>query len=160
MPGPENWRIDKSVEGLYLLLFRVEASDAPNSASNIGGNTIPTGAVAGFAMPTLRYYVGNSSNTNIRQITKTNFDSGEIEIQLLPVILRWKAVENTRIYRLEISDETDKTVFSAVVLSSAKQYQLPSFVRGLVASKQLKWRVTALDEVGKTLDESKFFEVK
>ncbi|MDQ3131270.1 MAG: hypothetical protein M3Q99_10990 [Acidobacteriota bacterium] len=159
LPGQETWRIDKSVEGLYLL-FRVEASDAPNSASNIGGNTIPTGAVAGFAMPTLRYYVGNSSNTNIRQITKTNFDSGEIEIQLLPVILRWKAVENTRIYRLEISDETDKTVFSAVVLSSAKQYQLPSFIHQFVASKQLKWRVTALDEAGKTLDESKFFEVK
>ena len=36
LPGPENWRIDKSVEGMYLLLFRVEASDASNSAADIG----------------------------------------------------------------------------------------------------------------------------
>ena len=32
LPGPENWRIDKSVEGLYLLLFRVEASDAQSGS--------------------------------------------------------------------------------------------------------------------------------
>ncbi len=160
LPGPENWRIDKTVEGMYLLLFRVEASDAPDSASNIGGATLPTGAVAGFAMPTLRYYVGNSTNTNIQQITKTNLISGELSNQPLPIILRWKAVADTKIYRLEIEDNENKKIFSAVVLPSFKQYQLPSFIRELTVSKQLKWRVTAFDAGGKTLEESKLADVK
>ncbi|MCY7345647.1 MAG: hypothetical protein LH614_05435 [Pyrinomonadaceae bacterium] len=160
LPGPENWRIDKTVEGMYLLLFRVEASDAPDSVSNIGGETLATGAVAGFAMPTLRYYVGNSTNTNIQQITKTNLISDELSDQPLPIILRWKTVADTKIYRLEIEDNENKKIFSAVVLPSVKQYQLPSFIRELTVSKQLKWRVTAFDASGKTLEESKLADVK
>ncbi|MCD9186380.1 MAG: hypothetical protein LUM44_08090 [Pyrinomonadaceae bacterium] len=152
LPGPENWRIDKTIEGMYILLFRVEASDAPNSSSNIGGNTIPTGAVAGFSMPTLRYYVGNSSNTEIRQITQTNFGANEAENHLLPIILRWNLSENARFYRVEIEDETNKKIFSAIVLPTVKQYQLPSFIRQLAVSKQLKWKIVAVDENGKELE--------
>ena len=157
LPGPENWRIDKSVEGMYLLLFRVEASDASDSASNIGTQTIATGAVAGFQMPTLRYYVGNSSNTAIQQITKPDDLADNL---ILPIVLRWKGVADARLYRLEIEDEENKKVFSAVVLHATRQYQLPSFVRELASSKQLKWRVVATDGNGKTLDESKLIEVK
>lgn len=160
LPGPENWRIDKSVEGMYLLLFRVEASDASDSASNIGSETIATGAVAGFSMPTLRYYVGNSSNTNIQQITKTNLSPDEFSEQFLPVILRWKTVTDTKIYRLEIADETGKNIFSAVVLNTIKQYQLPSFIRQLINSKQLKWRIIAIGDSDKIIEESKYTEVK
>ena len=142
---------------MYLLLFRVEASDATNSASNIGSQTIATGAVAGFQMPTLRYYVGNSSNTNIRQVTKSDVDADRL---VFPIILRWKDVADARLYRLEIEDEENKKVFSAVVLPSTKQYQLPSFVRELSSAKQLKWRVIAIDAAGKTVNESKFTQVK
>lgn len=157
LPGPENWLIDKSVEGLYILLFRVEASDASDSISNIGPQTIATGAVAGFKMPTLRYYVGNSSNAGIQQITKPDDFSDAL---LLPIVLRWKDVADARLYRLEIEDEENKKVFSAVVLPATRQYQLPSFVRQLTSAKQLKWRVVAIDAAGKTLDESKLIEVK
>lgn len=158
LSGPENWRIDKAIEGMYILLFRVEASDAPNSSSNIGGNSIPTGAVAGFPMPTLRYYVGNSSNTEIRQITKTNFES-QTENQLLPIILRWNFIENAKFYRVEIEDETNKKVFSAIVLPTVKQYQLPSFIRQLAVSKQLKWKVIAIDENGKESEHKSLADV-
>lgn len=158
LPGPENWRIDKTIEGMYILLFRVEASDAPNSSSNIGGNELPTGAVAGFPMPTLRYYVGNSSNTEIRQITKTNFEA-PTEIQLLPIILRWDFRENAKLYRVEIEDETNKKVFSAVILPTVKQYQLPSFIRQLAVSKQLKWKIVAVDENGEETEHKPFANV-
>lgn len=157
LPGPENWRIDKSVEGMYLLLFRVEASDASDSTSNIGSQTIATGAVAGFQMPTLRYYVGNSSNTAIQQITKSDDLADSL---ILPIVLRWKGVADARLYRLEIEDQENKKVFSAVELPTIRQYQLPSFVRELAAAKQLKWRVVAIDISGKTIDESKFADVK
>lgn len=160
LPGPENWRIDKTVEGMYLLLFRVEAADAPNSASDTGADTLATGAVAGFPMPTLRYYIGNSSNTDIRQITKTNLTTNEFADPQLPITLRWKDVEGAKLYRLEIRDEADRKVFSAIVPSPARQYQLPSFVRELTAAKALKWQFIAVDATGKTLEESDFIEVK
>jgi hypothetical protein len=160
LPGPENWRIDKSIEGMYLLLFRVEATDAPNSDSNIGPNTLPTGGVAGFQMPTLRYYVGNASNSDLQQITKTNGDTAEFIAPRPPIVLRWKDAENAKLYRLEIEDEANKKIFSAIVLPPLKQYQLPSFVRELAAAKQLKWRIVAVDEAGKTVEESKFADVK
>jgi len=152
LPGPENWRIDKTVEGLYLLLFRVETSDAPNSDSNIGPASVPTGGVAGFSMPTLRYYVGNSSNTGIQQITGT---SAEFDFGPLPIVLQgWKEVTNARLYRMEIEDG-EKIVLTAMILPTTKRYQLPSFIRQLAAAKQLTWRMTAIDEAQKTLDQSK-----
>lgn len=159
LPGPENWQIDKSVEGLYVLLFRVEASDAPNSLSNTGANVTPTGAVAGFAMPTLRYYVGNSNNTDILPITKTEFND-DFDNQLLPVTLRWKEIPNAKIYRLEIEDAEQKNVFSAILLPPDRQYQLPSFIRQLLTSKVLKWKIAAIDESGKVIEETKFSDVK
>jgi hypothetical protein len=159
LPGPENWRIDKTVEGMYVILFRLETSDAPNSSSNIGGGNVPTGAVAGFPMPTLRYYIGNSSNTDIQPITKTNQTESE-QTQILPITLRWKETANAKLYRLEIQDEEKNTVFSAVVLPPNKQYQLPSFIRQLALSKQLKWRITAIGESGNSLEETAFEDVK
>lgn len=159
LPGPENWQIDKSIEGLYVLLFRVEASDAPNSLSDTGATVTPTGAVAGFAMPTLRYYVGNSNNTDILPITKTEFNN-DFENQLLPVTLRWKETANAKIYRLEIEDAEQKKVFSAILLPPDRQYQLPSFICQLLTSKVLKWKIAAIDERGKVIEETKFSDVK
>lgn len=157
LPGPENWRIDKSVEGMYLLLFRVEASDASDSISNIGSQTIATGAVAGFQMPTLRYYVGNSSNAGIQQITKAD---DAVEPSVLPIVLKWKPVDDARLYRVEVEDDTKKTVFAAVALPTAREYQLPSFIRELAAAKQLRWKVTALGADGKTIEESALTDLK
>lgn len=157
LPGPENWRIDKSVEGMYLLLFRVEASDASDSISNIGSQTIATGAVAGFQMPTLRYYVGNSSNAGITQITKAEDLSAAL---VLPITLRWKPVANAKLYRLSIEDESKREIFSAIALPTAREYQLPSFIREVATAKQLNWRVTALAADGKAIEESAFSEVK
>lgn len=159
LPGPENWRIDKSVEGMYLLLFRVEASDAPNSGSNIGTATIATGGVAGFQMPTLRYYVGNASNTEIQQIARSSPAVDEFTPQPLPIVLRWKAVANAKLYRLEIEDGEKKNIFTAIIRPSTNQYQLPSFVRELVSAKQLKWRIVAIDEAGTVLEQSKLNDV-
>jgi len=152
--GPENWRIDKSIEGMYLLLFRVEASDASDSASNAGQNLVATGGVAGFQMPTLRYYVGNSNNVDINQIT--NIDAANFRP---PIILRWKETANAKLYRIDIEDADGKKVFSSIVLPSTKDYQLPSFICELVLAKRLKWRISAIDETGKTLEESAFSKV-
>ena len=158
LPGPENWRIDKSIEGMYILLFRVEVSDAVSSISNAGAGTVPSGAVAGFAMPTLRYYVGNSSNVDVNQIT--NVAIGGDSDEIVPIILVWKTVAETKLYRLEIEDETAKKIFSAIVLPTTRTYKLPSFIQALTASKQLKWKIAAIGSDGSLLDESKLIDIR
>lgn len=158
IPGPENWRIDKTIEGMYILLFRVEVSEASNSASNTSGGVISNGAVAGFPMPTLRYYVGNSSNANVNQITNVAIE-GETD-EIAPIILTWKPVAETKIYRLEIEDEDGKKVFSAIVLPTSRTYQLPSFIQALTTSKQLKWSVSAIGEGGKELEKTKLLDIE
>src|SRR5947207_2969719 len=64
LPGPEVWRVDESLNGLYLILLRIEASDDKEGDTNLatvgaGAGVVHGGAVAGFSLPTLRYYVGN-----------------------------------------------------------------------------------------------------
>src|SRR6266568_1520177 len=68
LPGPEVWRVDESLNGLYLVLLRIEASDAKEcdtdlAAVGAGGGTVHGGAVAGFSLPVLRYYVGNGDSS-------------------------------------------------------------------------------------------------
>jgi hypothetical protein len=156
LPGPENWRIDKSIEGMYLLLFRVEAGDALNSTSGIGNRGITTGGVAGFSMPTLRYYIGNSSNTSIQQIAGTG---DELVFKAPPIVLRWPAVADARLYRIDIEDQ-EKNVFTAMVLPPGVQYQVPSFIRELASAKPLVWKVTAIGDAGKVIETSKPADVR
>lgn len=158
IPGPENWRIDKSIEGMYILLFRVEVSESSNSASNTSEGLISNGAVAGFPMPTLRYYVGNSSNVDVNQLTNVAIE-GETD-EIAPIILTWKPVAETKIYRLEIEDEAGKKVFSAIVLPTSRTYQLPSFIQALTTSKQLKWSISAIGEGGKELEKTKLVDIE
>lgn len=160
LPGPENWRIDKTIEGMYVLLFRVEASDASNSSSDAGSIRIPTGAVAGFPMPTLRYYVGNSSNVDRQQITNISSSDDDLSDRLPPITLRWEENKDARLYRIEIQDDGGKQIFAAIVLPPAKDYQLPSFIRNLTLSKSLKWRALAINGEGKIMDGSKLTDVK
>ena len=133
--------------------------DAGDSDSNTGAGIVPTGAVAGFSMPTLRYYVGNSSNTDINQLTNISVQN-DAENEFQPIVLRWKETAKTRLYRVEIEDDANKKVFSAIVLPPGKEYQLPSFIRQLTLSKQLKWRVAAIGDDGITLQETVFTNVK
>ena len=144
---------------MYVLLFRVEASDAPNSASNAGAGSVRSGAVAGFPMPTLRYYVGNSSNADLQSITDSTVSSDEFTDRSLPIFLRWKQIGGAKFYRLEILDE-DRKVFSAIILPSAEKYRLPPFIGELAASKPLRWKTLAIGENNKILDESGFSDVK
>ena len=64
IPGPDNQRDREELSnGMYLLLFRIEAvTDGLNQSNldavNAGRGILNSGGASGFAMPTLRYYVG------------------------------------------------------------------------------------------------------
>lgn len=153
IPGPENQRINKTVNGMYLLLFRIEAvadglGRSDLQAVNAGQGTLDSGGASGFAMPVLRYYVG----TGGAQVDEFN----AIDYQLAPadlaefgvsqqIVFTWPAVAQARYYRLTIEDATGTEMLSAVLLRDTHSYRAPSWLLSQANTNQLRWRVTAFD---------------
>ncbi|MBE9033149.1 hypothetical protein IQ266_25760, partial [filamentous cyanobacterium LEGE 11480] len=58
LPGPDPSRLPKGLTGAHMLLLRIEATDDREGNSDIGGQrVISSGGVAGFPLPTLRYFM-------------------------------------------------------------------------------------------------------
>ncbi len=67
LEGPDPARLPRNIEGPYLILLRIEASDDKEgdsdlSAVGVGPGIAHSGALAGFALPVLRYFVGASES--------------------------------------------------------------------------------------------------
>ncbi|HEX6187210.1 MAG TPA: hypothetical protein VFZ40_03950 [Pyrinomonadaceae bacterium] len=153
IPGPENQRIEKTVNGMYLLLFRIEAvadglGRSDLGAVNAGQGTLDSGGASGFAMPVLRYYVG----TGGAQVDEFN----AIDYQLTPadlaefgvsqqIVFTWPAVPQAAYYRLIMEDATGAEIFSALLLRDTRSYRAPSWLLSQANTNQLRWRVTAFD---------------
>jgi len=163
IPGPENARIEKTVEGMYLLLLRIEAAqDGLNrsdlQAVNAGQATVDSGGVAGFAIPTLRYYVGTggmnqadefkATDNQLSPADQTPFNASQ------PIQFTWPIVAEARYYRLMIEDVAGNEVFSAVLLRDAHSYSAPSWLLDKPANNILRWRVVAFGVGDKLLSET------
>lgn len=164
LPGPEVWRVDESLNGLYLVLLRIEASDDKEGDSDLaavgaGTGTVHGGAVAGFPMPVLRYYVGNDSTsrstagTSSRLTQSSPEDKAALPIER-PIEFTWLLREGANLYRLEVADPAGRVVLSAMVLGESGSYRSPSWLKDRAASSLLKWRVIAFDNLGGQIDET------
>ena len=162
IPGPDTRQIEKTSNGMYLLLFRIEAvTDGLNQSNldavNAGRGILNSGGASGFAMPTLRYYVG----TGGAQVDEFN----AIEYQLAPVdnaefgvtqqvTFTWPAVSEAKYYRLTIENASGAEIFSAVVLRDTQSYRAPSWLLQRSTTDQLRWRVMAVDAKGAKINET------
>ena len=163
IPGPDNALIDKTVEGKYLLLLRIEAAqDGLNrsklSAVGAGPGTIDSGGVAGFAMPALRYYVGTGGDTQADEFNA-------VENQLAPadqaefgasqaILFSWPTVPEAKYYRFVVENAAGAEVFSAILLHDARTYRAPSWLLKEANSDLLRWRVLAFDAKDTKLSET------
>jgi hypothetical protein len=163
IPGPENERIEKTVDGMYLLLFRVESvSDGLNQSNlqavNAGQGTLDSGGVSGFAMPTLRYYVGTGGATQVDEFNA-------VDQQLTPadmaefgssqsIAFTWPSVSQTKYYKLIIENSGGVEIHSAVLLRDTHSYRAPSWLLEKAGTDQLRWRVIAFDANGKQVSET------
>ena len=149
IPGPDNQRIEKIANGMYLLLFRIEASQDGLNQSNAGAGAIDSGGASGFAMPVLRYYVGTGGESQVDEFNA-------IDSQLLPadqavvgpnqsILFTWPEVPNTRYYRLIIENAGGAQIFSAVLLRDTRSYRAPSWLMRDSGGDRLRWRVVAID---------------
>src|SRR5438552_2015595 len=147
LPGPEVWRVDESLNGLYLVLLRVEASDDGEgdtslTATSAGVGVVHGGAVAGFSLPTLRYYVSNGGVQLIPTSTGTTSTSASFT-QLAPderatlpldqpVNFNWTLVDKAETYRLEVEDLQGHPIISAILTSKISSYRAPSWLKNKV----------------------------
>ncbi len=158
LPGPDPDKLPVRVAGEYLVLLRIEASEDDSARSDLavidaGPGVVYSGAVAGFPMPVLRYFVGAGSGVvaALSQLTPAeNKIFGDTQV----IDFAWMDVERATVYRLDITDSSGKSVLSALLPPGTGTYRAPSWLRERSGVGMLRWRVIALDEIGQQLAES------
>jgi hypothetical protein len=156
LDGPRPARLPTDVEGSYLVLLRIEATEDKEGDSNLGavgaGNgVVPSGGVAGFPMPPLRYVVGSGGSEHA-----TPRDPGELR-QILPahdaqippggpLEFGWTPAGHATAYRLEVNDERGERILEAIIGPASAGYRAPPWLTE--APGELRWRVVALDRRG------------
>jgi hypothetical protein len=161
--GPDPERLPTEIEGLYQILLRVEASadkegDSNLAAADAGSGIIHAGAVAGFPMPTLRYFVGSATEAAALA------GAGRGLALLVPVQGRqvpgsltfaWNPIDNVLAYRLEIErSDNGEPVLQAVVQQGIASYAAPPWLAERAGGGELRWRVVALGPGGGPVEES------
>ena len=168
LPGPEVWRMQSKLEGMYLILLRIESVDdglADSRLGDVGAGpaVVHSGGVAGFALPTLRYFIGASGTVVVPGSKNTLALLLPAENAFLrsnaPIDFTWSEVEGAAYYRLELEDAPGEVLLSAVVLQGATFYRAPPWIAEKARAKaasaaEITWRVTAFDERGKVLVET------
>jgi len=164
LPGPEVWRVDESLNGLYLVLLRIEASDDKEGDTNLaavgaGAGVVHGGAVAGFSLPVLKYYVGNSSPQPVvtsSELLQLNPDDKAILAIDNPVDFKWTQIENATIYHLKVQDLQGNLIISAILTSGGGTYRAPSWLKDRVGDAVMQWRIIAFDQAGKQIVETEW----
>ena len=156
LPGPDTGELPVRVAGEYLILLRVEASadaatSSDRSAVGAGPGVVDSGAVAGFPVPVLHYFVGAGTGA-AAPLQLAPAENASLPATQ-PVVFAWMISEKAALYRLEVSDAGGKTILSALLPSGYGSYRAPSWLRER-AGGPLRWRLIALDEAGKRIGES------
>ena len=161
LDGPAWQRVPSHMDGLYLVLLWIEAVEDLSGNSRLadigaGAATIPTGGVAGFKMPALRYYVGSGTGNTVTTGKPVLLapDDNALLRSGSALEFRWSQVEGISLYRVELRDSTDSLVLSAISLPGVGVYSAPSWLKDKLGDGILQWRVVGLDTFGKQLSES------
>ena len=160
LPGPDPSKLPTAIEGMYMILLRIEASDDKEADSNLGlagagSGIVHSGAVAGFPMPPLRYYVGNAGEVfgpgGEPQVALVEPAAGvHLEAGVVPEF-RWRESGPAPFYRVDVRNASGATVLSAVVERGQRHYLAPSWFHEKAGTGRLVWRVVALSSEGEDL---------
>jgi hypothetical protein len=161
LPGPDPTRVPTAIEGPYQILLRIEVSDDPDSGSNLaavgaGPGFVASGAVAGFSLPVLRYYVAQAL---LRALTLTEPIEGASVATDQPLVFGWEEMGGAAVYLVEIVNAAEQQILSAVVKAGAPTYRAPAWLPEKAHGASLRWRVEAIDQSGKRIGESAWRKV-
>ena len=164
IPGPDPEKLPRGVDGLHLILLRVEATVDREAGSSFGPGRVNSGGVAGFPLPVLRYYVGGGAQgQRVAGIAPGNLrlvaPATDAQFTLNQALnFSWVDTQGASLYRFEV-DATEVgeegTVLSALVNPGVSTYTAPPWLWDH-AYKTLRWRVQALAGDGSPLAESEW----
>jgi len=153
LAGPDVTRLPTTLEGPYLVLLRVEATDDKEadsdlSALGVGAGVVHSGAVAGFPIPVLRYFVGSGQASDPIQLRLLTPAENALAAAGQPIDFNWTQASGAALYQLEIADQSGQVILSALLQPLTLNYRAPSWLLGTAAGAGLQWRVSALDQAG------------
>ncbi|MCM2256907.1 MAG: hypothetical protein NDJ94_14715 [Vicinamibacteria bacterium] len=158
LPGPDVARLPRQIEGLYLILLRVEAADDKEADSNLalagaGTGVVHSGAVAGFPMPVLRYYVGGVDVVPAGDHLAAMLPADGAELDpARPVEFSWVEPRGIAALRLSLIDAAGQEIHAAVVLPGVGLHRAPAWLAERVATAPAQWSVAALDSEGEVVE--------
>ena len=150
-------RMPTFAKGQYLLLLRIEASDDKESNSNlqsvgVGNGVVRSGAVASFPMPVMKFFVGGNDSSAAWKNTALVLPLAETPVDITkPLVFTWKQSDKAAAYRLEVLDQQENVLLSAIMPSPGTSYLAPSWFWTRYADKNPSWRIIALDSSGKSV---------
>ena len=161
LPLEINGRAPISAAGQYILLLRIEATDDKESDSDleilgVGNGIVHSGAAASFPIPVLKFFVNNKDlKTDWAEEAFLTPGKESVVETNQPPVFSWQKLEGAAAYRLEITDERENSLLSAMLLSPTTVYRAPSWFWERIAAKNPHWRVIALDANGNDLNRTK-----
>ena len=161
IPGPDVHRIPTDLEGQYLLLLRIEATDdkaadSDLSAVGAGAGVVHSGGVAGFPMPVLRYVVGSTAPAAVHAggVTLLTPDDGSVVPAGGHIDLTWRDGSGSALYRVEVQTSAGELLCAAFVQPGTGVYRVPPFIKDKVSDTRIRWRVIAVDSQGRSIGAS------
>lgn len=158
LTGPDVARLPATLEGPYLVLLRIEATDDKEADSDLsavgaGAGVVHSGAVAGFPIPVLRYFVGSGQSSVAIPLRPLTPAENAVAAAGRPIDFSWTPAPGAALYQLEISDQSGQVVLSALLQPLTLNYRAPSWLRETPFGASLQWRVSAIDQTGtKTME--------
>jgi len=164
LEGPPPDRLPTEVDGLYQVLLRVEASDDKEGNSSLdkvgaGTGVVRSGAVAGFPMPTLRYYVGGAGAAKYAPGLRLLVPTPGAAHESGPLDFSWNQARDATLYRLEIQSAEGEALHDALLQQGIGMYRAPSWIVSRASGSTLRWRVVALDPEGRASGETAWREL-
>ncbi len=170
LPGPDPARLPTDVEGAYLVLLRIEASDdgagdSDLDAAGSGSGIVHAGAVAGFPLPTLRYIVGaGESGLEGSELYRAPVPleprADSTVNAATPLAFTWMESPRAAYSRLEIERPDGQPVHSAIVPRGSGGYRAPPWIAERAGGAAIRWRVVALDANGRERSSSSWRRVR
>jgi hypothetical protein len=170
LPGPDPADLPTGAEGAYMILLRIEASDdkeaeSSRAAAGAGDGIVRSGAVAGFPMPVLRYFVTRGGGSELAER-----GVGEV-VQIEPAdsaaatpgevaLFRWTEDPRAAFYRLEVEESSGQEILAAVLPAGVLEYRSPPWLSDRAPSGAVRWRVVALDLTGEDVRETDWRELR
>lgn len=158
LEGPDPASLPTHMKGLYQVLLRIEASDDKEAdtdfaAAGAGEGLLHAGAVAGFPIPPLRYYVGSGGRLGLvsGSMRLVQPDPDAVLDADEPLIFSWTQVTAATLYRVEFRDADEEEVLAALRQPGVASYRAPDWLADEVGGAPFTWRVVALDPEGESI---------